>query len=159
MTLKKLLESYPEATLTMVGPDKGTLDKTKELVKKYHLEKKITFTDKVPNEELLEYYNSHSVYLNTTAYESFGVAVLEAAACGIPIVSTKVGEIPFLWEEDKEIMMCDAHDEDMAKKVNIIIESKEKAEKLSNSARKKAEMFDWENFVKQKWIKLLEDSK
>lgn len=155
MTLKKVLESHPEATLTMVGPDKGILSEIKELVTKYHLESQVTFTGKIPNEELPSLYHSHSVYLNTTAYESFGVAVLEAAACGIPVVSTRVGEIPFLWKEDNEIMMCDANDKDMSNKVNILIESKEKADKLSNSARKKAGTFDWESSIKEQWIELL----
>jgi len=153
-TLFELLKKYPQSSLIMVGPDKGSLPETVKLVKELDLADKILFVGQVSNEELYKYYQSHSIYLNTTAYESFGVAVLEAAACGIPIVSTKVGEIPYIWEEEKEILLCDANAIIMAEKVTEIFASSELAKKMSLNARKKAESFDWKN-VKKQWIALL----
>lgn len=154
-TLHKLLENYPDATLTMIGPDKGSLNKIKQLVKKLGIENKVIFEGRVPNEKLYEYFQSYAVYLNTTAYESFGVAVLEAAACGIPIVSTRVGEIPYLWKEGDEILMSSENAIVMSAEVAKIFDSPELAEKLSKNARKKAEGFDWTGSVKKQWLDLL----
>jgi len=142
----------------MIGPDKGLLEDTEELVKKLGIADKIVMKGRVPNEALYKYYQSHSVYLNTTAYESFGVAVLEAAACGIPVVSTRVGEIPYIWKEGEEMFMCEAEAVQMAEKVVEIFESSELANKFSLNAQKKAESFEWA-VIKLKWINLLKGEK
>lgn len=154
-TLFEVRKEYPEATLTMVGPDKGLLRETKTLIQALKLEPAVTIAGPVPNESLKEFYHSHSVYLNTTTYESFGVAVMEAAACGIPIVSTKVGEIPLLWKEEEEMIMVGDFDEKpMAMAVCRILSEPELAHQLSRNARKKAEQFSWEK-IKPQWLELL----
>jgi len=154
-TLIKLREKYPETTLTMVGPDKGSLQEALGLIREQKLEPYIQITGPVSNRELYKYYQSHEVFLNTTSYESFGVAVLEAAACGIPVVSTAVGELPLLWEHGKEILLVEKADgSNMADAVQQILCSPELAETLAHNARKKAETFDWEK-IKPVWINLL----
>lgn len=149
-TLYKVLQQYPDATLTMIGPDKGQLANTIDLAQQLGIKKRIKFEGKVANEKLFRYFQSHAVYLNTTAYESFGVAVLEAASCGIPIVSTNVGEIPYMWEENEELLMSSAHAEAFAEKVGMIFSSNELSKKLSQNAHSKAIKYDW-NTIRPKW--------
>jgi len=154
-TLIKLLGKYPKATLTMVGPDKGALPEAIELIREHKLEPYIQISGPVSNRELYKYYQTHEVFLNTTSYESFGVAVMEAAACGIPMVSSKVGEIPYMWTHEENILMVDELKPDLfADAVIRIFESPGLAHKLSRNARKKAEEFDWQ-CIKPKWIELL----
>ena len=105
--LHELRKLFPDVYLTMVGPDKGTLREVEALINRLDLEDHINITGPIPNEELRKYYQSHSVYLNTTSFESFGVAVLEAASCGMPIVSNSVGEIPLIWEDGKNILLVE----------------------------------------------------
>jgi SAM-dependent methyltransferase len=85
-----LKKNFPQISLTMIGPDKGILNEILLMIKELGLESNIKIIGPISNQELFKYYQSHSVYLNTTSYESFGVALVEAAACGIPIVSTNV---------------------------------------------------------------------
>lgn len=114
-------------------------------------------TGPVANTALYRYYQTHAVFLNTTSYESFGVAVLEAAACGIHIVSTKVGEIPLLWKDGEEILITsDWSPEVMAKEVIKVWDDEVLARKLSVNARRRAEQFDWNN-VKKLWMEILND--
>lgn len=148
---------YPDATLTMVGPDKGKLTRTKELITRLGLNSSVTITGPVPNNILYQYYQTHAVFLNTTSYESFGVAVLEAASCGIPIVSVKVGEIPFLWKHGQDILMAeDLKPSKFADEIFKIFSDPSLADVLSKNARKKAEEYDWE-LIREKWIRLLSD--
>ncbi len=157
LVLQKVLLEFPEATLTMVGPDKGLMNKTIDLIKELNLVEKINIVGPVSNDKLSSYYQSHDVYLNTTSYESFGVAVVEAASCGIPIVSFNVGEIPFLWNDRENILLADFGDVDgMADAVNAILADSSLVEKLSRNAREKAEVFQWNN-IRPEWIKLLGD--
>lgn len=154
--IKLLLQEFPEIQLTMVGPDLGLMDSTKALVKELTLEEHVTFTGGVPNHQLSDYLNSHDIFLNTTSYESFGMAVMEAAACGIPIISTAVGEIPLLWEEEKNILLTEGKTpEAFATQIKRILQSKELSKSLAQNARKKAEQFDWE-LIKLKWLDLLQ---
>lgn len=153
--LALLAKEFPNARLTMVGPDGGLLDEVQRLVNQLGLKEKVSIVGRVRNEQLYQYYQSHDVYLNTTSYESFGVAMVEAASCGIPIVSHSVGEVPYLWRHGEEILMVDKGDiEGMAKCVQSLFNDRDLAAALSQSAREKAERFTWENISPQ-WKSLL----
>lgn len=153
--LKLVREKYLDATLIMAGPDKGNLSEIKTLIKDLKLESYVILAGPVENKELFKYYQTHHVYINTPSYESFGVSVLEAAACGIPIVSTNVGEIPFLWSDNENILLVDDFSaKGFSDKIERIFLNEGLSQKLSKNARKKAETFDWEN-IKPKWEQLL----
>ncbi|MCU0421843.1 MAG: glycosyltransferase family 4 protein [Bacteroidia bacterium] len=147
-TLHILKTKFPKITLTMVGPDGGMLHLVKEEIQKLKLEQSITLTGPVPNHQLRDYYHSHQIYLNTTSYESFGTAIIEAAACGIPIVSSNVGEIPYLWKHKENIMLTEELDQQhFAYAVETLLEDPELSFKLSKQAKIKAESFDWHNLT------------
>jgi glycosyltransferase involved in cell wall biosynthesis len=156
-TLKEVKKKFPLARLTMIGPDKGTLRRVILLIDKLNLTNSIDIVGPVDNSKLFKYYQTHNIYLNTTSYESYGLAVMEAASCGIPIVSTSVGELPYLWCSGVNIQLIDNLDEiKMAAVVNSLLSSNELCNKLSKNARLIAEKYDWA-LVKNKWIKLLND--
>ena len=155
LALSEVRRKYPDATLTMVGPDKGLLPDVQKLIKELGLQEVVDIVGPVQNNELYKYYQTHEVFLNTTSFESFGQAVMEAAACGIPIVSTNVGEIPFLWENEKEMIIVDEPDPKLFAYVIIrILSDQEFARNMTINARKKAEKFDWIS-IKEKWMDIL----
>ncbi len=153
--LHEVRKSYPLATMTMVGPDQGSLKEACQLMSSLGLQNAVTITGPIPNGQLYQYYNEHAVYINTTTFESFGVALVEAASCGIPIVSSKVGEIPLLWEHESDILMVENFNPaSFAVEVVRIFSNEDFATHLSLSARKKAERFDWK-LIESKWMALL----
>lgn len=155
-TLYEVRKSYHDATLTMIGPDKGELASAKKLIMEYGLQEAVIVTGPVPNDQLFRHFHNNRVYLNTTSYESFGVAVMEAAACGTPIVSSNVGELPYLWTHDENILFAEKLDAiSFAEQICRIFEDKKLAQKLSVNARKKAEQYDWQ-VILPRWIELLE---
>lgn len=153
--LDKVRAIFPEATLTMIGPDKGKLGDTLKLIADRKLEKQVHIIGPVKNSELPAYYHSHDVFLNTTSYESFGVAVLEAASSGIPIVSSNVGEIPYLWTTGEEVLMAEPGDvEAFAEHVVTLFSDHDLARRQSQLARRKAEQFAWEK-MRSQWLEIL----
>jgi glycosyltransferase involved in cell wall biosynthesis len=93
--------------------------------------------------------------LNTTTYESFGNCVVEAASCGIPIVSNKVGELPFIWEDESSICFFKNNNPDeLAKNVIRILNDGEFATKLKTNARKKSEEYE-RSRVMNSWMKII----
>lgn len=153
--LHQLKKKYPQCTLTMVGPDKGLLQQTINLAETLQVRNSLTITGPIANENLYTYYQSHHVFLNTTSYESFGVAVIEAAACGIPIVSSNVGELPFIWTNNHNILLVDNYTVSSFYNSTIrLFEDEALCKQLSFNGRINAENFSWE-IIKNKWINLL----
>ena len=154
-TLSHLIEKIPDATLTMIGPDKGELKEVIQLIDELHLTSNISILGPIKNEELYQYFHSHSVLINTTSYESFGQSLLEAASCGCPIVSNSVGEIPLLWKDNKDIMLSRLNDpRDMAKKIYFLMSNHSLIKKIIKNAHEKSGDYEWSN-MKKSWATLL----
>jgi L-malate glycosyltransferase len=153
-TLFEILKKYPNATLTMIGPNKGFLNNSKFLAKKLNILDKINFIGPIPNVKLKYYYNTHDIYVNTTKYESFGLSLIEAASSGIPIVSTSVGEIPYMWKNEFDIMLIESFSQiEMANQITKLFENIDLRQFLIDNARNKAMQFSW-NLIKPNWIDL-----
>lgn len=151
----ELKKTHPDISLTMVGPDLGTLAHCRKLIHKLGIDENITITGAVPNATLNNYYKSHMVFLTTTSFESFGVALIEAASTGIPMISTRVGEIPYIWQDGEEMLMAtDGDQNDFNKKVEQLITNQALRSTLSVQARKKARQYTWDE-VKLKWNTIL----
>jgi len=154
--LNELKKVYPEATLTMIGPDKGLLPKCNQMISELGLSNSIHILGPIQNDELYHYYQNHDIYINTTSYESFGLALMEAAACGIPIVSTNVGEIPFIWEHKKSMMIVPLFDPVLFVQAILELDSNETLKNdIIQNARSNAEKYDMKNVI-EGWVKLLQ---
>jgi glycosyltransferase involved in cell wall biosynthesis len=143
--------------LAMFGPDKGdgSLEQVKSEVRRLDLEGRVGVPGAVPKTGVPAALNSGDIFLNTTNYESFGVSVMEAAACGLCIVSTNVGELSLLWQDGHDALLVQPGDaKAMAAAVRRILSEPGLAERLSRNARAKAERFDWSVILPQ-WEALL----
>jgi len=90
------LENLKSITLSVVGGDGNSQEKIRleALVKKMRLNQTVHFLGPIPQEELPIHYNAADVCVLPSYYESFGLAALEAAACGKPVVASEVGGLP-----------------------------------------------------------------
>ncbi len=155
-TVHALKQKYPNIHLTMVGPDQGLLTESLALIQSLHLQDKITITGAIANTKLTEYYCSHAVFITTTSYESFGVSLMEAAASGIPMVSTSVGEIPHLWKTDTDCLLVTDNDvKAFCEAIDKLFSDKELQLRLSSAAQKKAEQYTWTK-IKPQWDDILQ---
>jgi glycosyltransferase involved in cell wall biosynthesis len=157
-TLENLLQSYPDASLCMVGPDKdGSLDVCERIISEKKLGACIRLTGKLSKDEWIALSETYDIFLNTTAVDNTPVSVMEAMALGMVVVTSKVGGIPWLFEDGKEgIMVADADSTKFADICSSLLKNPETAGLLSFNARKKAKTWDW-SVVKSKWQTLLED--
>jgi glycosyltransferase involved in cell wall biosynthesis len=79
----------------VVAGKKGYLGRhVPELVNTLHLGANILFTDFFPDKDLKYLYQGAEVFLFPSFYEGFGLPVLEAFACGIPVVTSNKGSLP-----------------------------------------------------------------
>lgn len=153
-TLELLLKDFPQARLTMVGPDK---DGSLRSCRTYSEEKKlpVTFPGKLNKKKWTALAEECDIFLNTTQIDNTPVSVIEAMALGLPVVSTNVGGIPYLLEDKRSGLLVVPNDPvAMANSVKILLDNPRHAESIAVEARRKAKSLDWE-IIKQKWIGLL----
>ncbi len=152
--LRILKQSYPDASLCMVGPEKdGTMASCKMLVEKYDLD--VRFTGKLRKKHWAELSRNYDFFINTTSVDNTPISVIEAMSLGLAIVSTDVGGMPMLIEHGRDGILVPEDDEkSMANEIIKIIEDPIKGENICLNARKKVEQFDWD-LVKEQWNRVL----
>lgn len=89
--MKIIGEEVPDAHLYIMG--KGEEEQNlKSIADKLQLNSSITFLNTpVPNHEMPQVYAGCDVYVQPSIIEPYGIAVLEAMACGKPVIGTNVG--------------------------------------------------------------------
>ncbi len=152
--LQIVKKQFSEAKLCMVGPKTdSSFEDTEELVKKYNLQDFVEFTGVLPKEEWHQKSISYDIFINTTNFDNTPVSVMEAMALGLPIVSTNVGGMPYLIDNETDGVLVDEEKpEQMANAIIKLIE--ENNQTLAKNARSKAESFGW-NVVRKKWLTIL----
>jgi glycosyltransferase involved in cell wall biosynthesis len=141
----------------MGGGDKadGSLEKAKKLAKELGISDSIEFSGSIPKCDVPDWLQRGDIFINTSNIDNTPVSVLEAMACGLCIVSTDVGGIPFLLKDGEDALLIPANDSQaMADAVGKILKSPDLAERISRNARCKAETYDWNNVFYQ-WEELL----
>jgi glycosyltransferase involved in cell wall biosynthesis len=145
-TVILLRKKFPDIHLTMIGPDKkdGTFEAAQKIVSENQLGECVEFISAIRKEDVPHWLAKSDIFLNTTSLESFGVAVMEAGAAGLPIVTTNAGELPLLWSHEEDALLVPLDDpQAMARAVTRILTEDGLAERLSQNARAKAEQYDW----------------
>lgn len=79
--------------VVMIG-DGQEIDSLKNLSKNLSIDHFINFIVKVPHSEVPNYLKQIDIFCVPSLSESFGVAALEASACGKPVIATSVGGLP-----------------------------------------------------------------
>ena len=152
---EKIYVAHPNAELCMIGPEKdGSLAKCKALADEKNLP--VKFTGKLTKEEWIQLSNDYNIFINTTDFDNTPVSVIEAMALGLPVISTNVGGLPYLIEDQKDgVLVPKNNSQAFVKTIEHFLQNPEFAQQLSVAARKKVEKFDWQ-VVKQKWDAVLQ---
>jgi glycosyltransferase involved in cell wall biosynthesis len=157
-TLALLKKDFPKIKLVMSGADfgDGSSEEVNRFVQANKLNDYLDITGFVSRSQISEWFSQSDIYINTTTVESFGIAVMEAAAAGLCIVTTDVGELSHLWKDNEEALLVPTNDpEAMATAIRRILTEPDLAARLSINARAKAENYDWLTVLPQ-WEKVFE---
>lgn len=155
-----LRREFPDVTLVMYGPDRndGTLEAVKAYVSEMDLARHVEIRGPVRKADVPQRLQEHDIILNTTSIESFGIGVMEAAACGLIVVTRAVGELPRLWRDGKTAKLVQERSpQQMADVVAGLLRDAEEARCLSAGARATAVEYDWSR-VLPRWHRVLIDA-
>lgn len=154
-----LKSQFPGIHLIMVGPDKGdgSLQRTRQVAKSLGVQDAIKWTGGVPKDEVPIWLNKGDIFINTTNIDNTPVSVMEAMACGLCVVSTEVGGIPYLLKHEKDGLLVSPNKaEEMASAVARLLNDPDLSKTISSNARKKVEEWDW-SVILPKWEELFEE--
>ncbi len=131
------------------------LDRVKEAAKGYELiitGENIPF---IPEEKMPLLYQSASVLLYPSLYEGFGLPVLEAMSCGVPVITSSIGALPEVGGFAVEYVTPEDIEE-MKRKLNIVIRDPQRRKEMISSGQEQASKFSWDLCAEQT-IKVYKD--
>ena len=126
------------------------VQRLKELAEELGIGNITEFIGIVDQKRLPIYYSAADVCVVPSHYESFGLAALEALACGTPVVATRVGGLPAVVQHGLNgYLMPWRCPEPFADSMEVILCSESLQKSMSLEARKRAEGMGWEHVAKE----------
>ena len=151
---KLVKEEFSHAELTMAGPgEESLLNQCKELAVSLDLE--IDFKGKLDQQEWIALAKEHDIFVNSSNFDNMPLSVIEAMAMGLAVVSTDVGGIPHLINDEHDGLLATAHDaESLAGAIAKLLTDTHLRAELIIKARSKVEAYNWEAVI-EKWRTVL----
>jgi glycosyltransferase involved in cell wall biosynthesis len=104
----------------------------------------VEFLGHVPHEDLPAIYDKYDIFLNASRVDNFPGALLEASAAGLAVVSTAVGGIPFMYENEKDALLVPPGEwEALARATAVVIESPGLARQLIQAGMSLVQSCEW----------------
>lgn len=151
---KILSERHPRLTLSLLVVGGGSQRKQLEaLAVTLSIQQKVTFMGDVPHPEVARCHNmiDIAVFTSTSDSESFGVAAVEASACGKPVVASEVGGLPEVVEHGVTGFLVPPRDPaKTADAIERLILDHSLRDRMGLAGRRRVEkLFSWDDSVNQ----------
>lgn len=144
--IKIIIQKYPDLIfcLWIVGTGRD-LKRLEEIKKVLGITSQVKFVGKKTKTELPFYYNSAEMVIMPSQYESFGIAALEAMACGIPVITTDVTGISGLLDKEHSSFLTSANNPILlSKKIKYLLTHSKEKNKISRLLLEKVRDLSWE---------------
>lgn len=145
---RQVQRHLPEATLTLVGNG----SEHENLIRLSHeLDlHNVTFTGRVPNNEIYTYLDQADILLSAPTVDNMPVSLLEAMNAGLLVISSRVGGVPYMIEDNRTGLMFKSDDErELADKIMWAIGNPSEAKTIMEHGHGVAKNYLWVN-VKDK---------
>ncbi len=144
-------EGSTNATLRLVGigPQKN-MKKLATLAKGLDVSEKVTFLGYLPRKEYLKELKNANLLVLPSRFEPFGIVLLEAMACGVPVVASKVGGVPELIIDGRNGLLFEPRNvASLQSKMGQILSNPALATDLSRNGFDSLEKYSWTDVAKE----------
>lgn len=140
-----LLEAWkkaalPDAELLLVGSWLLAESKLKELPRG------VKFHGPVGSERLREMYRESDVFIFPSFFEGFGLVILEAMACGLPVIASDCSAGPDVLDDSCGSIVRAGDVQQIVENLRWIATHHERLSDMKHAARKRAQAFTWKNY-------------
>lgn len=142
-----------DAKLAIIGdgPEKERINK---LVKRIGIENNVTLFGFVSEDEKYRILTNSKVYVFPSYLESWGIAVAEAMACGLPVVAYGLPVYEEVFE-DKLVTVPLGNVDAMVKRVEFLLENPGAARKIGEAGREFVKRYDWSVVAKRELSEII----
>jgi glycosyltransferase involved in cell wall biosynthesis len=115
------------------------------------LEKKVTFLGRLSEDDLIYEYQTADLLIlpSINSHEAFGLVIIEAMACGLPVIASDLPGVRTVFKNGKEGLLCQPNNiNDLAQKIDEVLLDEDKRKEMSLNARILAEeSYSWEKIA------------
>lgn len=129
-------------------PELESLKRVNKLIQQLHLEDKIIKIGNINQDDLVGFYNLATIYIQPSFYEGFGLPLLEAFACGTPVVCSNKGSLPEVGG-DAALYFDPTNLDQFIAIISDLLQDGSSLNKLSRLGIERAEKFTWEKVVEK----------
>jgi glycosyltransferase involved in cell wall biosynthesis len=137
---------YPEYGLVIVGARQPIFRGTRAS----RSAPQVQWLGYVDDQDLPALYSAAELFVMPSLYEGFGLPVLEAMACGTPVIAARAGALPELGRE-AALLFDPENSRELAESVSRLIEDAGLRASLSEAGRERASHFSWEETTEEVW--------
>jgi glycosyltransferase involved in cell wall biosynthesis len=129
--------------LVIAGPDhSGSIPYLRSIAETLGVSEQIVLLGYIPHEELPFLYRGAKIFALLSLCESFGLPVLEAMACGCPVVCSNVSSLPEI--AGNAAVLVDPKDPaNVADMIRVLFEDEEYREHMIALGKRRAQEFSW----------------
>lgn len=144
--IPRVTKVFPSISVLMVGEDQGIQENLIKAAENLGVEKIVHFLGPKFGYELARTYRKARIFVLPSLYETFGLAILEAMASGLPIVTTRTGGIPELVEDGSNGMLVGPRNhEALAEAIIKLLSDPDLSLGMSKRNPVKAKRYSWES--------------
>ncbi|NGU13359.1 glycosyltransferase family 4 protein [Clostridium perfringens] len=132
-----------EIELNLIGEVWGNMEEKISQNEKY-----IKKLGKIPNGDLRKYYNSNDIFVFPSLSESMGLALSEAMACGMPVITTRNARW-IVKDRFNGIIIKENSEKEIIEAIKLLIHDTELREFISNNAEITSRNYNWNDYFEQ----------
>jgi glycosyltransferase involved in cell wall biosynthesis len=136
--------------LVLAGKAKWRESDIHRTVRRLGIEDRIVFTGRVPDEDLACLLNGAELFVYPSLYEGFGLPVLEAMACGTPVVTSNCTSIPEV-AGDAALLVDPYRVDELADAIHHVLSDESLRARLREKGLARSQMFSWRQTARKTW--------
>jgi glycosyltransferase involved in cell wall biosynthesis len=145
-SMKKIHEEIPDARLVLVGENSEEKERLTALSIQLGIQNCVQFIGMVPHEKVKAFMQQSDIFVLPSLSEGFPNVILEAMACGLPVIASRVGGIPDIITDNTNGYLVEVKDtNDMANKILLLLSDDTLRKKISENNRDLVKKYSWEN--------------
>lgn len=142
----KIMDQFPSLKLVLVGRKGWLYDDIFKMINEPKLKNKVVYLDYLEDKTIAKLYNGADAFILPSLYEGFGLTVVEAFACGAPVVVSNTSSLPEI-AKDAAVFIEPKSIESISQGILKIIREDQKyfRESLVKKGLIRANDFSWES--------------
>lgn len=149
--------AHPDVHLLIVGPDDGFERHLRLMIRWYALADRVTLTGRVDEEEKISALHDADVFVLPSYSEAFGLAMIEAMACGLPVLLTDQAALARELEEQGAALVVRSDIQELASGLRLLVNDEKLRRRIGAvGIRLVADRFSWNTSTTQ-FVQLYEN--